>query len=127
MAARKKTPSATRQLAELSIAAPNVIAHRVTRMAMASPTHPSRRDQKEFIGMVQEKQVAFAKAWWTLSLEISKAQQAFFWSMLRGPQALTQQVTQMPQTLERITARSVAPIHRKAVQNSRRLSKTPLR
>ena len=121
-----KTRSTGRQLAELSVAAPHVIAHRVTRMALASPTGPSRRDQKEFTGMVAEKQIAFAQSWWTLCMEMSKAQQAFFLSWMRGPMAFSSQLSRMPTTLERISSRSVAPIHRKAVQNSKRLARTSL-
>ncbi len=127
MPRKSKAPSTAKQLTELSIAAPQVIAHRVTRMALASPTNPSARDRKEFTGMVHEKQIAFAQSWWTLSLEMAKAQQALFWSMMSGPQAFAKQLTRMPGTVERITSRTVAPVHRKAVQNSRRLSKTRLR
>ncbi|MPN47783.1 hypothetical protein SDC9_195387 [bioreactor metagenome] len=76
--------------------------------------------------MVVEKQVAFAQSWFTLCMEVSKAQQALFWSWMRGPAALSGQLSRMPQTLERIGSRSVAPIHRKAVHNSRRLARTKL-
>ena len=121
-----RTPSTGRKLAELSVAAPQVIAHRVTRMALASPGSLSKRDQKEFSGMVAEKQIAFAQSWWTLCMEMGKAQQAFFLSWMRGPMAFSSQLSRMPSTLDRISARSVAPIHRKAVQNSKRLARTKL-
>ncbi|QNP49003.1 hypothetical protein [Diaphorobacter aerolatus] len=95
-------------------------------MALSSPGSMSARDQKEFTGMIMEKQVAFAQSWWTLCMEMGKAQQSFLWSWLQGPAALSGQFTRMPRTLERISARSVAPIHRKAVQNSKRLAGTRL-
>ncbi|MBF5007403.1 polyhydroxyalkanoate granule-associated phasin [Diaphorobacter caeni] len=126
MSRPSRTRSTGRQLAELSVAAPQVIAHRVTRMALSSPTHLSKRDQKEFTGMVAEKQIAFAQSWWTLCMEMGKMQQSLFWSWMRGPMALSGQLSRMPKTLERISAKSVAPIHRKAVQNSKRLSRTKL-
>ncbi|QIL80049.1 hypothetical protein G7047_09155 [Diaphorobacter sp. HDW4A] len=126
MSRPSRTRSTGRQLAELSVAAPQVIAHRVTRMALSSPTQLSKRDHKEFTGMVAEKQVAFAQSWWTLCMEMGKMQQSLFWSWMRGPTALSGQLSRMPQTLERISAKSVAPIHRKAVQNSKRLARTKL-
>ena len=61
MSTRKKSTSAAAKLAEISIASPQVIAHRVTRMAMSGPVL-SERDRKEFTNMVQEKQVAFAQS-----------------------------------------------------------------
>ena len=53
--------SAVRKAADIAVAAPQVIAHRVTRMALAGPL-PDARDRKEFTGMVQEKQLAFAQS-----------------------------------------------------------------
>ena len=126
MSRQSRTRSTGRQLAELSVAAPQVIAHRVTRMALSSPASPSRRDQKEFTGMVMEKQVAFAQSWWTLCMEMSKVQQSLFLSWMRGPAAFSGQLSRMPMALERVSAKSVAPIHRKAVQNSKRLARTKL-
>lgn len=122
-----KSRSTGQKLAELSVAAPQVVAHRVTRMALASPTKLSKRDQKEFSGMVKEKQVAFAQSWWTLCVEMGKAQQAFALSFLRGPAAVSGQLKRMPGTLERISSKTVAPIHSKAVSNSKRLARTKLR
>ena len=45
------------QLVDLGIAAPQVVAHRLARMAAAGTT-PSARDRREFTGMVLEKQTA---------------------------------------------------------------------
>jgi len=54
---RKRQGNATAlKLAGLGFAAPQVIAHRLTRMALAGPTM-SARDRKEFTGMVVEKHV----------------------------------------------------------------------
>ena len=59
---QKKTRALATQTAELALAVPQVVAHRVTRLALAG-ARPSRRDQAEFQRMVQEKQVAFSQAW----------------------------------------------------------------
>ena len=50
------------KLAELSFAAPQVIAHRVARMAISGQTF-SERDKKEFDLMVAEKKLAFGQSW----------------------------------------------------------------
>jgi hypothetical protein len=59
---KRKTPrtsSGAIKLAELALAAPQVVAHRLTSMALAGPVL-SARDCKEFAGMVREKHVALA-------------------------------------------------------------------
>ena len=43
--------SAVSKVADIAVAAPQVIAHRVTRMALAGPV-PDARDRKEFATMV---------------------------------------------------------------------------
>jgi hypothetical protein len=116
----RRTPTAlsnATKLTELGIAAPQVVAHRLTRMATAGPV-PSQRDRREFTGMVLEKQVAFTQAWFAASLEMMGAQQRMFLAMLglRAPSTLAD-------TAHAIVARSIAPIHRKAVSNSKRLAK----
>ena len=58
----RKTPSIARQAAELAVAVPQVIAHRLTRLALAGPA-PSARDRKEFRRMGAEKAAAFAESW----------------------------------------------------------------
>ncbi len=126
MTTKSRAKSTSQQLVELSTAAPQVMAHRFARMAMSS-SNPSARDRKEFSGMVAEKQIAFTQSWWTLCLEMSKAQQAMFVSMFQGPAAMSKQFAMLPNRMEKATSRAVAPIHRKAVQNAKRLSHTPLR
>ena len=53
-ASRRATVQAQQKVLDLGIAAPQVVAHRLARMALAGPV-PSARDQKEFAGMVLEK------------------------------------------------------------------------
>ena len=49
--------AASRKMAELGVATPVVMAHRLTRMAL-SGARPNARDRQEFTGMVWEKPVA---------------------------------------------------------------------
>ena len=57
-----KSRSIATKTAELAVAVPHVVFHRVTRMALAGPV-PSARDRKEFQLMVEEKKAAFSQAW----------------------------------------------------------------
>ncbi len=108
------------KLAELGIATHHVMAHRLTRMANAGPTLSSR-DKKEFTGMVLEKQLAFTQAWVGMCTELMLAQQRTAWGLLTG----------RPVSLSRLTndiaAKGLAPVHRKAVSNSRRLARIKVR
>ena len=120
-----------RQTLELSVAAPQVIAQRVARMLVAGPV-PSARDQREFQRMGDEKIVAFQQslvamwmqAWqiqlqWMRSFTLATAQ-----SLARGEAAawvpLLDATTVGATSL--LTA-GLAPVHRKAVANSRRLAR----
>ncbi len=123
MSTRKKSTSAAAKLAEISIASPQVIAHRVTRMAMSGPVL-SERDRKEFTNMVQEKQVAFAQSFMAMGTEIAKVQQQLFVSWLRNPWTVGQK---LPSATERVAAKALEPVRRKAVSNAKRLSHTKLR
>src|ERR1022692_2807291 len=68
---------------ELAMAVPQVVAHRVTRMALAGPTL-SDRDRKEFQMMVNEKHAAFAQAWSDMAMHAFRANQVLMASMLRS-------------------------------------------
>jgi hypothetical protein len=104
---------------ELGIAAPQVVAARLTRMALAGP-QPSARDQREFKGMVAEKQQAFTQSWLAMWAETARQQQQLWLAAWRGPQALARQLDRSPQA---VLAEGLAPVHRKATANARRLRK----
>ena len=134
MATRKNThtPPAARKLAELSVAAPQVIAHRMTRMALNGPIYP-RRDQVEFTRMVQEKQVAFMQSWAAMFTESMKLQQQYWQFWLRastqawGPGLARRASRRQAVALQRIADKGLAPVHAKAKANARRLARTRLR
>lgn len=124
-ARRSPARSLSAKLAEVGVAAPQVIAHRLTRMALAGPT-PSARDRKEFTGMVAEKQMAFAQAWLGMLAEGMRFQQQLALSLftLSTPQ---QHSARIRKAAARIADAGIAPVHRKATANARRLAKTKLR
>lgn len=114
--------------AELAIAAPQVMAHRMTRMALAGP-HLSRRDRREFQNMFLEKQVAFGQAWSAMALESMRANQALLTAIFRSfwQPSPARVAAQMRRASLGVLSKGLAPVHRKAVANARRLARTKLR
>ena len=113
------------QLAELGVAIPQVVAHRLTRIALSNPT-PSARDRREFTGMVVEKQVAVFQAWTAIALETWRWQQSFAMSLLTGATARQHHATARS-AADRMAGGAIGPFHRKAVANAKRLARTRLR
>jgi hypothetical protein len=116
---------------ELALAVPQVVAHRVTRMALAGPKL-SDRDRKEFQMMLDEKHAAFAQAWSDMAMHAFRANQAFTASMLRfvftpfsykKPSAASA-AAQLQKAAIGVLRKGLAPIHRKGVSNARRLART---
>lgn len=119
---RRRTPSSprlARQAAELAFAVPQVVAHRLTRLALAGP-RPNARDRREFHGMGQEKVRAFWQSWFAMGWAMVEASQQAWLAMLQGARVPLFDA-------ERILARGMAPVHRKATANARRLQRTSLR
>ena len=133
---RKRTaaPSLAVQAAELAFAVPQVVGHRVARMAMAGPSL-SPRDRKEFSLMVAEKHSAFAASWNAMASQAVLAQQALAASCLQsfaaaaaGRQPMTGGLgEQWHAAALGVLGKGLAPVHRVAVANSKRLAKTRLR
>jgi len=124
----------TLKTAELAWAVPQVVAHRVTRMAMAG-SKPSARDQKEFKLMVAEKNAAFIESWTAMATQAMVANQAMalsffrpFWFLTgkRGPTAASV-TAQVQRATMGVLNKGLTPVHRKAVANAKRLSGTRLR
>lgn len=127
-AQRRAHPSQrlARQSVELALAAPQVVMHRMSRMALAGAA-PSQRDRREFARMGHEKVLAFYQsgaAFWgeVLRAQLQMAQSLFAigWAMALGarPKGL-------PLGNQRATSRAlsaaVKPLHVTAVANARRL------
>jgi hypothetical protein len=114
------SPRLARQATELAIAVPQVMAHRLTRMALAG-AQPNARDRREFHGMAQEKMVAMWESWFAMGWAMAQASQKAWLALLQGS-------TRLPVfDAQRILAQGLAPVHRKATANARRLARTPLR
>lgn len=118
--------------AELAVAVPLVVAHRVNRMAVAK-TPVSERDLKEFQLMGTEKAAAFMESWNAMAVHAIRANQALASSFLRacsaplGPHSTQALATQMQNVALAMFGKGMAPLHRVAVANARRLARTPVR
>ncbi|AKC88339.1 polyhydroxyalkanoate granule-associated phasin [Pseudoxanthomonas suwonensis] len=123
---KSRKASAALQWAQLGLAAPQVVAHRLGRMAAAGPVL-SARDRREFLGMAMEKPVAFAQSWTAMWVETVLAQQQLALSLFTGVPGLAWQARHAEATLDRIAARGLAPVRRKAVANARRLARPKAR
>lgn len=111
---------------EVAHAAPQVIAHRLTRMAFAG-ANPSARDQREFYRMGAEKVEAFYESWTAMMLQTLQINQRVLFSMWfpwtvqsysKNP------VEQLEQAATQILTSALKPVHKRAVSNAKRLSKT---
>ena len=128
MAPRRMHPSQrlATQSVELALAAPQVVMHRLTRMAQAGP-RPSARDQREFTRMGQEKVLAFYQSGAAFWAEVLRAQLQMAQSLLvmGWSMALGARPKGLPAVHHRAAARAVSaalgPVHVTAVANARRL------
>ncbi len=127
---RRRKP-AVQKLAELSLAVPQVVGHRVARMAAAGPW-PGAHDRREFHAMGAEKVAAFGESWAAILLQLWRSQwslavslSSWWWSPARwvpgawpgGTQAWQQWAQGPAQALEQ----GLGPVHRRAVANAKRL------
>ena len=116
---RRKASSLPLQTAELALAAPQVVAHRLTRMAMAGPVW-NARDRREFHGMSNEKVLAFYQSWFAMGQAVVQAMQKAWLAMLQGARVPLLDMSA-------VAGKGLAPIHRRATGNARRLARTRLR
>lgn len=132
--ARHHTDTA-RKLTELSMAVPQVVSHRLTRMAL-SGTSPKASDQREFNTMVTEKQQAFVQSWWAMGFEAIRQQHSLALTLAQGlspraaanPMAAGQRaLAQMLDGPMRVAHQGLKPVHQKAMANAKRLGRGPRR
>ena len=131
----RSSRSLAAQTLELAVAVPQVVGHRVARMATAGPTL-SPRDRKEFARMFAEKNSAFGESWMAMAQQALLAQQAFAASLARAawikPSARTPPAAQalaleLHRAALNVLGKGLAPVHRRAVANAKRLGRTRLR
>lgn len=85
--------------------------------------------------MFAEKNVAFIQAWQAMTAQAMRAHQALALSFMRsawsrplkGQPAAAQMATQVQAAAMAILGKGMAPLHRKAVANAKRLARTGLR
>ncbi len=115
---------------EIGFAAPQVVAHRMLRIAAAG-TRPSAHDAYELWRMGAEKLAAGAQAWTAMLVELQRAQWAFVlslgpgaWLGSRGRRSAARNaIRHAERTTLAVLARGVEPVHRRVVANARRLSR----
>ncbi|MBL0420089.1 hypothetical protein JI739_06980 [Ramlibacter sp. AW1] len=110
-----------KQCTALAVAAPQVVAHRVSRMALAGPVL-SNRDRREFQRMFTEKSSAFVESWMAMWMEWARTS----WTMAAGaftggPWTAARWAENMSAASVAVAARGLAPVHRRATANSKRL------
>lgn len=131
---QRKAARLGKQASELMLAAPQVVAHRLGRMAVAGP-RPSAKDQHEFHRMGAEKVAAFGEAWQAMTLQMLRSNQQLAASMMRSwwpTMAVRAGAKAVPQTQAAaawqnaaldILNQGIRPVHRRAVANAKRLGR----
>jgi hypothetical protein len=112
---------------ELGIAAPQVIAHRMARMARAEA---SALDRAEFRRMRAEKLAAINESWSAMMtaalLENQRLalrlMQSLWWPWMR-PLTMKAARNQLSRATLSILGKGMAPVHRRAVANAKRLGR----
>ncbi|HRA77223.1 MAG TPA: hypothetical protein PK956_00315 [Burkholderiaceae bacterium] len=132
MSARRRHPvdRLAAQAADLSMAVPTVVAHRVARMSQSWPA-PTAGDRRELHLMGAEKVAAFWESWNAMIVEGAHANQRLWLAWMRSswmpwtgspftPGAASARVQRA--TLG-ILASGLAPVRRRAVGNAKRLGR----
>ena len=117
-----------RQAVELGFAVPEVVAHRLQRIAFAG-FPASVRDQREFHRMSAEKLAAGVESWNAMLLEMLQAgvRLSLWWTpwfWLQSPfvdASPRSAVRRLQHAGLGVLAKGVAPVHRRAVANAKRL------
>jgi len=136
MPARRRPPaSLSTKTAELALAVPQVVAHRLLRMAHAGP-HLSARDRKEFARMIAEKNSAFGESWNAMALQALQSHRTFAAALAlaatpprstRASPAAHALAAHLQEAALAVIGKGLAPVHRRAVANAKRLARTRLR
>jgi hypothetical protein len=115
---------------ELSLAAPEVIAHRLTLGAIAGLS-PSPAHRREFVRMGAEKWFAFHESWQAMNLALIEATLSYFspWRWWQAPFDISRftQPHHAHRRLLDVLNHGVTPVHRRAVANAARLRKNAAR
>ena len=127
---RRSSRALAAQVFDLGLAVPQVVAHRVTRMALSGPS-PSLRDRREFERMSAEKVAAFYESWnamlvemFRANVELSLSSVRYFLPGLPDPRRSSRAAAaQLRRAALGIFGAGVAPVRRRAVANAKRLGR----
>jgi hypothetical protein len=127
---RRSSSALAAQTSQLALAVPQVVAHRLTRMALAG-NKPSARDRREFHRMGAEKIAAFQESWlamyaeaWRLNQEaVFKAMQSLWMPWLAASRRGTP-LQQWQRAALGVLGQGMSPVRRRAVANAKRLGRT---
>ena len=134
-AARRSAPAVMTQATEMALAVPQVVSHRMARMALAGPL-PNASDRAEFHRMGAEKVEALQESWQAMAARAMQVQQTMAISLARslwappsfqGSGSLQDMATQWHHSAWSVLHEGIAPLHRRAVANARRLNKRGVR
>ena len=128
---RRSNNSLARHSAAIAWTAPQVVAHRLARMALAGPVL-SARDRREFSRMSAEKVTAFYESWNAMFAQGLRIQQEMWSASLRDMwfpwQARTyspaRQMLALQSATSRILEQGMLPVRKRTVANARRLGRT---
>jgi hypothetical protein len=136
---RNNTTRAATRMAELAIAAPQVVALRTTRM-LAARDAPGAHDRAEFLRMHTEKALAFWECTFaiatqlvrmsqesmrTATLQLWRAWASPWWlSRARAPFGVSRGAAAVHErAMTQLIDAAMAPLHKRATANARRLSR----
>jgi hypothetical protein len=127
---RRNARSLPVQLTELAFSVPQVVTHRLGRIARAGPV-PSSGDRSEIYRMTSEKVTAFYESWTAMQIESMRLSQELWLSSLQAAWTPWLSRSGRKRKLSRgaasIAAHGLSPISRRASANARRLAKRKLR
>ena len=127
---RRNSQRILRQTSEMAVAAPLVIAHRLTRMMIAG-AHPGARDRREFQRMGNEKIAVFGESWNAMTWQMLQINRSLalslmtpWWTMRFSDWSTFARPIQAWQDASiNVIGKGIAPVRRRAVANAKRLSK----
>ena len=127
---RNKPQRLALQTLELALAAPQVWAHRMSRLTRAGHA-PSRRDRQEFYLMGAEKVAAFYESWNAMFAEMFRANLklaltpvlTWWWPWAYAGRLPRPGSARARRMAAAVLSKGLAPVHRRAVGNARRLGR----
>ena len=124
-------PAVARHSMGIAMAAPEVVAHRVMRMMLAG-NEPSKRDRAEFELMSSEKVAAFYKSWNAMFAQMARSNMQLmfspmWWARPSAGRLQNQLAAHAQRAASSTIAAGLAPVHRTAAANAKRLRRTPLK